>query len=77
MTPQIVLTKVNEQVQYHHKLRDNPEEGVAVRGDQVMFKDHGLLSVELLRKFPKHYKDGLFTPQDLGELWCHSYDQRW
>ena len=66
--PQVVLTKVTELVQYHHKLRDNPDEGVAVTGDLVMFRDHGLLSVELLRKFPKHYKDGLFTPQDLVKL---------
>ena len=66
--PQVVLTKVTELVQYHHKLRDNPEEGVAVRVDLIMFRDHGLLSVELLRKFPKHYKDGLFTPQDLVKL---------
>ena len=66
--PQVVLTKVTELVQYHHRLRDNPEEGVAVRGDLVMFRDHGLLSVELLRKFPKHYKEGLFTPQDVVKL---------
>ena len=66
--PQVVLTKVTELVQYHHKLRDNPEEGVAVRGDLIMFRDHRLLSVELLRKFPKYYKDGLFTPQDLLKL---------
>ena len=63
--PQVVLTKVTELVQYHHKLRDGC---VAVRSNQIMFRDHGLLSVELLKKFPKHYKDGLFTPQDLVKL---------
>ena len=66
--PQVVLTKVTELVQYHHKLRDNPDEGVAAVSDLVMFRDHGLLSVELLRKFPKHFKEGLFTPQDLMKL---------
>ena len=67
--PQVVLTKVTELVQYHYKLRDNPDGGVAVRRNLViMFRDHGLLSVELLRKFPKHYKEGLFTPQDLVKL---------
>ena len=66
--PQVVLTKVTELVQYHHKLRDNPDGGVAAESDLVMFRDHGLLSVELLRKFPKHYKEGLFTPQDLVKL---------
>ena len=68
--PQVVLTKVTELVQYHRKLRfrDNSEKGVAVTGDMVMFRNHGLLSVELLRKFPKHYKEGLFTPQDVVKL---------
>ena len=63
--PQVVLTKATELVQYHYKLRNNPDEDVATEGDLVMFRDHGLVSVELLRKFPKHYKEGLFTPQDL------------
>ena len=66
--PQVVLTKVTELVQYHYKLTDNPDKGVAVTGDLVMFRDHGLLSEELLRTFPKHYKEGLFTPQDLVKL---------
>ena len=66
--PQVVLTKVTELVQYHHKLRNNPDKRVAVTGDWIMFRDHGLLRVELLRKFPKHYKEGLFAPQDLLEL---------
>ena len=66
--PQVVLTKVTKLVQYHHKLRDNPDGGVAAESDLVMFRDHGLLSVELLRKFPKHYKEGLFTPQDVVKL---------
>ena len=66
--PQLVLTKVTELVQYHHKLRDNPDEDVAAEGDLVMFRDHRLVSVELLRQFPKYYKEGLFTPQNLLAL---------
>ena len=66
--PQVVLTKMTELVQYNHKLRDNPDKRVAVTGDWIMFRDHGLLTVELLRKFTKHYKEGLFAPQDLLEL---------
>ena len=66
--PQVALTKVTELVQYHHKLRDNPDENVAADGDLVMFRDRGLVTVKLLRKFPKHYKEGLFTPQDLLAL---------
>ena len=63
--PQIVLEKVTELVQYHHKLRENPDEGLAATSGLVMFRDRGLVSVELLRQFPKYYKEGLFTPQNL------------
>ena len=66
--PQVVLTKVTELVQYHHKLRNNPDEDVATESDLIKFRDHGLVFVELLRNFPKHYKEGLFTPQDLLKL---------
>ena len=67
--PQVVLTKVTELVEYHHKLRHNPDKGVAAeRILLVKFRDHGLLSLELLNKFSKHYTEGLFTPQDLLKL---------
>eukprot|EP00731_Ephydatia_muelleri_P004238 Em0002g414a len=66
--PQIVLTKVSEIVEYHHKLLYRPDEGVAAKGDLVKFRDHGLLSVELLNKFSKHYTEGLFIAQDLLKL---------
>ena len=65
---QVILTKVSELVQYQHELRDNQVDNVAVTGDLIKFRDHGILSVELLRKFPKHYKEGLFTPEDLVKL---------
>eukprot|EP00731_Ephydatia_muelleri_P004232 Em0002g408a len=66
--PQVVLTKVSEIVEYHHKLLYRPVGGVAAKGDLVKFRDHGLLSVELLNKFSKHYTEGLFTPLDLLKL---------
>ncbi|KAL5480047.1 hypothetical protein EMCRGX_G023665 [Ephydatia muelleri] len=64
----VVLTKVTELVEYHHKLQHDPDEGVAARSDLVRFRDHGLLSVKLLTTFPKHFKEGLFTPHDLLQL---------
>ena len=66
--PQVVLTKVSEIVEYHHKLLYLPAGGVAAKGDLVKFRDHGLLSVELLNKFSKPYAEGLFTVQDLLKL---------
>ena len=66
--PQVVLTKVSELVEYHHKVLQSPYGGVAAESDLVTFRDHGLLSVELLSKFSKHYTEGLFTPLDLLKL---------
>ena len=66
--PQVLLTKITELVEYHHSLRDHPDMHVAADGDLVMFRDHGILSVKLLEKFPMHYKNGLFTPHDLMKL---------
>ena len=66
--PQVVLSKVSELVEYHHKLLYSPDETETAVSDLVTFRDHGLLSVELLGKFSKHYKEGLFTPQDLLRL---------
>ena len=63
--PQVVLTKVSELVQYHHKLRHDPDESVGVDCDVKKFKDQGIFSVKLLKKFPEHYKPGLFTEKDL------------
>eukprot|EP00731_Ephydatia_muelleri_P004081 Em0002g257a len=66
--PQVVLTKLSEIVEYHHKLLYRPAGGVAAKGDLVTFRDHGQLSVEILNKFSKHYAEGLFTVQDLLKL---------
>ena len=66
--PQVVLTKVSELVEYHHKLRDSPDKVLAAKSNLRPFRDDGQLSLELLRKFPKHYQEGLFTPHDLLHL---------
>ena len=69
--PQVILSKVTELVQYHHKVKYNPDDDVAVEGNLMRFRDHGLLWVELVKKFPAHYKEGLFTPVDLLNLLVH------
>ena len=66
--PQVVLNKVRELVQYNHKLRHDPDESVGVDSDAKKFKYHGILSVELLKKFPTHYKGDLFTEKDLLKI---------
>ena len=66
--PQVILTKVTELVKYHNELRDNPKKSVVIKSDRSMFRDHGMLSLEILMTFPRHYKEGLFTPQHFLEL---------
>ena len=66
--PQVVLTKVNELVEYHLKLRDNPDVDEVAVEHLDRFLNHGLLYAELLNKFPKHYREGLFTPRDLLKI---------
>ena len=67
--PQVVLTKVSELVQCLHKLNSDKQVGaVAGRSHLEMFRCHGLLSVKLLEKFPEHYNEVLFTPQDLLKI---------
>eukprot|EP00731_Ephydatia_muelleri_P008393 Em0004g731a len=66
--PQVILNKCTELVQFHHKLRNNSDETVAVRKDVIKFRDHGILSLDILKSFTKHYEENLFTPQDFLKL---------
>eukprot|EP00731_Ephydatia_muelleri_P002854 Em0001g2854a len=76
--PQVVLTKVSELVEYHHKLRssgDGEEEAEDDLDDEgegedyvAGFKDWGLLSKEIMSKFKNFYVEGLFTADDLIKL---------
>ncbi len=34
----------------------------------LKLRDHGIITVEVLKKFPKHYVEGLFTPTDFLKL---------
>ena len=60
---QVLLNKLSEVVQFMEKLRSGF--GSPIGGRMVRFRDHGILSLEILQKFPEHYKDGVFTPEDL------------
>lgn len=66
--PQVVLTKVTELVEYHHKLRDNPDDTKVATSHDAAFRNHGLLSLEILQKFHAHYRKDLFTPEYLLNL---------
>ncbi|KAL5517553.1 hypothetical protein EMCRGX_G003115 [Ephydatia muelleri] len=76
--PQVVLTKVSELVEYHHKLRssgDGEEEAEDDLDDEgegedyvAWFKDWGWLSKETMGKYKDFYVEGLFTADDLIKL---------
>ena len=44
---------------------------VALEAKWLRFRDQGIVRKEFLEKFPKHYRDGLFTPDDLLHLFEH------
>lgn len=69
--PQVIFNKVTELVQYHNKLRNNPQKGVATEGELVAFRDQGILSLAVLNKHSTHYREGLFTPRDLLKVLSH------
>ena len=68
---QVILDKITELVCCNHALRTGvtDEEKVPLcmhGGEGIEFRDLGLINVELLGKaFPSHYRDGVFTPNDL------------
>ena len=70
--PQVLLDKVTELVEITYCLREKVG-GKALRalsGGWKKFKDHGIVSLELLqeKKFNKHYVADIFTPVDLVKL---------
>ena len=70
--PQVLLDKVTELVEITYCLRENVgcETLRALSGGWKKFKDHGIVSLELLqeKKFEKHYVPDIFTPVDLVKL---------
>ena len=75
--PQVPLDKASELVQQSYKLREakqgkksqGPQE--ALEANWIKFRDQGIVRREFLDKFPKHYRDKLFTPSDLLQLFEH------
>ena len=59
-TTQVILLKLTELVQYSFKLRRDKIYGVA--GEDINFKNEGIISIEFLKRFPRFYSD-LFTPE--------------
>ena len=63
---QVLLDKVSELVEHAAFLRDSSKK-VAGLGSKLRFRDHGIITLELLREFEDYYvyKDDLFVPEKL------------
>ena len=66
--PQVLLDKLTELVKHSHQLRKNPAAKVACSGMWSKFKACGLVTVEMLSTFDKHYVPGIFGPAELIKL---------
>ena len=77
--PQVLLDKASELVQHSYRLRgakqgkqpQKPEACTVLDAKWVKFRDQGIVRAEFLEKFPRHYKEGLFTPDGLLYLFKH------
>jgi len=71
---QVLLDKISELVEYSHSLRGGSATTSSVSrmqscsGGWLRFRDEGIITVEFLEEFPKHYVAGVFTPSDLLKL---------
>ena len=71
---QVPLDKVSELVRESYLLRgglpmeQSSSNSAPGEGKWRHFRDHGVLSPELMKKFPSHYVPGIFTIHDLSEL---------
>ena len=64
---QVLLDKISELVRFHYHLREAPSSDVLADGRLKMFRDQGLVSLDLLKKkrFSAHYVSELFGPEQL------------
>ena len=69
---QVLLDKLSELVEYSHELRGRAEtEVVSAYKSGTHFRDHGIITVDFLKLFPKHYTEEVFTPADFLKLLRH------
>ena len=64
---QVLPDKISELVEYSHMLRGSSGATRSHSGQWLRFRDEGIITVEFLQEFPKHYS-GVFTPCDLLKL---------
>ncbi len=65
---QVLLDKLTELVKQVYRMREavsNPSSYTLKTGNWAKFRDRGIITLEFLKKFDKHYVNELFTPSDL------------
>ena len=62
---QVLLNLLSEIVQFMEMLRSGSG---PIDAKIVRFRDRGILTSEILERFSEHYKDGVFTPEDVLKL---------
>ena len=62
---QVIMNKVTEIVVYCLELK---KEGRALSGEERKFVQQGIISRAMLATFSKHYRSGLFSPEDLLKI---------
>ena len=62
---QVVVDKVTELVQYSYTLQCKPDKRTVTSGELLEFRDEGVITLKLLKKFRRHYVPDLFSPSDL------------
>ena len=62
---QVIMNKVTEIVVYCLELK---KEGRALSGEERRFVQQGIISLAMLTTFSKHYRSGLFSPEDLLKI---------
>ena len=69
---QIPLDKISELVRHSFWLRQPAgEEPSPVEGEWKHFRDQGVVTMECLKKFDRHYVPGIFSIDDLSKLLKH------
>jgi len=74
---QVPVHKLSELVQFNYELREakhckKPGKPPEARDSKwLKFRDQGIVRLEFLSRFPRHFRDGLFTATDLLKLLEH------
>ena len=68
---QVVVDKVTELVKYSYTLQGHPDPQRASGGELLEFRDEGIITLDFLAMFSKHYESSLLSPSDLVSILEH------